>query len=354
MGKQAVYKYLSFMMLVVTVLTTAFIIMGLFGGNSHPSSGTALALTVYVLPLLIIFDFILLVFWLIRRKWHWAAIPGVTLLCCIPYIGTLFQPGLFRGGDDDKSGIVVATYNVAMFSREMNGYKSGDILAMMRTNEVDILCMQEYMEESGDMKNSEKYLKYFTDSMAVGRNDMVIFSRKPIVASKTIDFGPNTNNSAMWADISISGKQVRVFNVHLETTGINRALRKAAKDVAKNGAVENNKLLKSIYGSYTYGMSVRANQAEQVAEEIKKSPHPVIVCGDFNDVPYSYVYNTMKGDLVDGFKECGKGLMFTMNEGSKKVRIDYIFHSESLKGIKYYKTDVTYSDHLPVFMRVAL
>jgi endonuclease/exonuclease/phosphatase family metal-dependent hydrolase len=354
MGKLAVYKYLSFMMLVVTVMTTVFVLMGLFGGNSHPGSGTALALTVYVLPLLIIFDFILLLFWLIRRKWIWAIIPGVTLLCCIPYIGTFFQLGLFRSSDTGKSGITVASYNVAMFSREMNGYKAGDILDMMRNNEVDILCMQEYMEESGDMRNSEKYIKYFTDSMAVGRQDMVIFSRKPIVESKTLDFGPGTNNSAMWADIYISGKLVRVFNVHLQTTGISGALHQAAKVEAKGGIVSSSKLLQTIYGKYTYGMSVRANQAEMVAAEIKNSPHPVIVCGDFNDVPYSYVYNTMKGDLVDGFKECGKGLMFTMNEGKKKVRIDYIFHSEDMEGITYYKADVSYSDHFPVFMRIAM
>jgi endonuclease/exonuclease/phosphatase family metal-dependent hydrolase len=76
------------------------------------------------------------------------------------------------------------------------------------------------------------------------------------------------------------------------------------------------------------------------------------VCGDFNDVPYSYVYNTMLGDLVDGFKECGSGLMYTFR--SRSVRIDYIFHSKSLKGITYYKLDQNYSDHYPVFMKIAL
>ena len=60
MGKLAVYKYLSFMLLVFTLLVAAFIIMGLFGGNANPATGTAMALTVYVLPLLIVVDFILL------------------------------------------------------------------------------------------------------------------------------------------------------------------------------------------------------------------------------------------------------------------------------------------------------
>lgn len=352
MGKLAVYKYLSFMVLVITILTTVFIIMGLFGGHSNPATGTALALTVYALPILIIFDFILLLFWLLRRKWHWATIPAVTLLCCIPYIGTLYQLGWFRGSNDSKSGINIATYNVAMFGREINGFKAEDILSMMKSHQVDVLCMQEYMENSGDKVNSANYLNYFT-AKATGRGDMMIFSRYPITDSLTIDFG-NTNNSGMWADIDVNGKMIRVFNVHLETTGINRTLSRVGKQQANGEIVEKSSVLRLIYGRYTQGMVIRAQQAELVAAEIKKSPHPVIVCGDFNDVPYSYVYRTMKGDLVDGFKECGKGFMYTMREGMKRVRIDYIFHSEALEGVNYYKHDATYSDHLPVFMRIAM
>ena len=353
MGKLAVYKYLSFMMLVVTILVTVFILMGLFGGYANPATNTALALCVFALPLFIIFDVILLIFWLIRRRWHWAAIPGVTLLLCIPYIGTVYQLGLFRGSGEGKSGLNVATYNVHSFGREMNGYKAGDILTLMKNNNVDILCMQEYMEQSGDMNNSENYLKYFS-SMAKGQQDMIIFSRRyPIIDSKAIDFG-HTSNSAMWADIDVNGRVFRVFNVHLQTTGINSALHAADKMEEKGEVVQRNAVLRAIYGNYTRGMAIRAQQADIMAAEIEKSPHPVILCGDFNDVPYSYVYRKMKGDLTDGFKEAGKGFMYTMREGKKKVRIDYIFHNDELEGYNYRTLNVTYSDHLPVLMRIGL
>jgi endonuclease/exonuclease/phosphatase family metal-dependent hydrolase len=353
MGKLAVYKYLSFMVLVFTVLAAIFTFIGLFGGSADPASGTAMALTVYVLPVFLITDAVLLLFWLIRRRWHWAVIPGLTLLCSIPYIGTIYQTGLFSSNSDNvKSGINIATYNVAMFGREMTGFKAEDILTEMNMQQVDILCMQEYMEKSGDKMNSESYLNYFTN-MAKGRDDMVIFSRFPIIESGTIDFG-QTNNSAMWADVDVNGKKMRVFNVHLETTGINRALSRAAKRQNAGQVVEKNKLLSYIYGRYTHGMAIRALQANLMASHISKSNIPVILCGDFNDVPYSYVYNKMKGDLVDGFKECGKGYMYTMASGMKKVRIDYIFHSKELKGVNYFKHEVTYSDHYPVFMRIAL
>ena len=40
---------------------------------------------------------------------------------------------------------------------------------------------------------------------------------------------------------------------------------------------------------------------------------PVILCGDFNDTPASYTYRTVKGDLTDGFRDCGSGFGYTLS-----------------------------------------
>ena len=353
MGKLAVYKYISFMLLVLSVLLAVFTLFGLFGGSVDPAGSTAMAILVYALPWLIIGDIVMLLYWLIRRKWHWLAIPAITLLCCLPYVGTIYQTGLFSDSHTRRSGLNVVTYNVACFGRELTGFKSQNILSQMRSLNVEVLCMQEYLDTSGDKLNSDSYKEYFP-YMAQGRSDMVIYSRHPIINQGIIDFG-KTNNSGQWADIDAGGHKVRVINVHLETTGINRALHQAAKanaaagaDIAQNrGAIFN-----AIFGSFTRGMVMRARQADQVARLIKESELPVILCGDFNDVPYSYVYQTMLGDLTDGFKECGKGFMYTMRDGKKQVRIDYIFHDSQIQGDTYTRLDINYSDHFPVFMKL--
>lgn len=349
MAKKGVIKYISFMFLLITTLIAIFTLFGLFGGTADPAKGTAMAMLVYILPFLIAGNIITAVCWAIRRRWHWMAIPVVTLLCCIPYLGTVYQLGVFHNGETERSGIKVATYNVALFGRETSGFKALDILAEMKRDNIDILCMQEYLDTSGDKINSNSYKEYFP-YFCFGRSDMIIYSRYPIARHDVIDFGA-TNNSGMWADIDINGRIVRVFNVHLETTGFNGVLHRAAKMEMKGQSVEDNALISAIYGNYTRGMAIRARQADLVAEEIRQSQHPAIVCGDFNDVPYSYVYNTMLGDLIDGFKECGKGLMYTYT-GKKIVRIDYIFHDQQFEGETYYKTDLTYSDHYPVFMKI--
>lgn len=353
MGKLAVYKYFSFLFLVATFAIAGFTIYGLFGGEVRPAGNMARALLVYVLPLFIIANIVMLAYWLIRRRWHWAIIPTLTILCCIPYIGTIIQFRPQPKDADAKPGVKIATYNVAMFGRETTGFIAQDILAEMRRQKVEVLCIQEYNDRSGDQDNSDNYKEYFP-YMAQGRHDMMIFSRHPITKSKTIDF-EMTNNSAMWADINVNGHPFRIFNVHLQTTGINRSLHKAAKLQNQGFELQSNSVLNAIYGNYSMGMMIRSTQAEMVAEEIRKTKTPVIVCGDFNDVPYSYVYNTMLGNLVDGFKECGHGWMYTFRGGSKKtVRIDYIFHDKSFKGLDYYRYGLTYSDHFPIFMKLEI
>ena len=118
MGKLAVYRYVAMMFLIMQIVVSIFTILGLFGGNYSPVGNNAKAMIVYILPLLILANLLLLVYWLIKRNWLLTFVPIITLLCCIPYIGTLVQ---FRS-DNTKAvaaqdGLTIATYNVAMFGR---------------------------------------------------------------------------------------------------------------------------------------------------------------------------------------------------------------------------------------------
>ena len=351
MGKLAVQKYFSFIILTITALLMIFTFTGLFGGDVNPAGNTARAMLVYALPILIAANAVFLIYWLIMRRWHWALIPLITLLCCIPYIGTLYQFGSPDENADAQPGIKIASYNVAMFGREASGFIAQDILSEMKKQKVDIVCFQEYSDQSGDRKNSDSYKEYFP-YYEFGEHDMIIYSRYPIKKTKNLNF-EMTNNSAMWAEIDVNGSMYRVYNAHLETTGLNGTMHKAAKLSGQGMEVESNAIIRAIYGNYTLGMIARAGQANMLAMDMRESEVPIIVCGDFNDVPYSYVYNTMLGDKIDGFKECGSGLMYTFRGGSKKVRIDYIFHDKEMEGIIFYKRELSYSDHYPVFMKIA-
>jgi endonuclease/exonuclease/phosphatase (EEP) superfamily protein YafD len=74
-----------------------------------------------------------------------------------------------------------------------------------------------------------------------------------------------------------------------------------------------------------------------------------ILVGDFNDVPYSYTYFTLRNIMDNGFEKAGKGFGFTYNKVLFFLRIDNIFYDQDL-GILDFKThsEVDYSDHYPV------
>ena len=88
--------------------------------------------------------------------------------------------------------------------------------------------------------------------------------------------------------------------------------------------------------------------------EIKNSPYPVVLCGDFNDTPVSYCYNVVSKSLEDSFIESGSGVGTTYIGKIPSNRIDYIFHSDQLESMEFKTHQVSYSDHKPISCYVGL
>ncbi len=84
-----------------------------------------------------------------------------------------------------------------------------------------------------------------------------------------------------------------------------------------NGAKSSVKELKgAIRSKLSNAFIQRAGNAEELRaaiDEIRPSA-PLIVCGDFNDVPASWAYNIIKGDdLRDAYAETNFGPTWTYN-----------------------------------------
>ena len=85
----------------------------------------------------------------------------------------------------------------------------------------------------------------------------------------------------------------------------------------------------------------------------KSSPYPVIISGDFNDVPQSYVYRMIDKEYKDAFTEGGTGLMQTFISRFIGLRIDFTFTSESVKVLEHKILKTAISDHYPVVTTIA-
>ncbi|MBO7160689.1 MAG: endonuclease/exonuclease/phosphatase family protein [Paludibacteraceae bacterium] len=99
---------------------------------------------------------------------------------------------------------------------------------------------------------------------------------------------------------------------------------------------------------------LRHNQAKAVKQAIRKSTYPVIVVGDFNAIPLSYVYWKIKFGLRDCFLDSSIGkLGNTYTSKGVGIRIDYTLCSRDLHPIEC-KVDqqAQYSDHYPMITTI--
>ena len=98
------------------------------------------------------------------------------------------------------------------------------------------------------------------------------------------------------------------------------------------------------------GFIQRSDQADKLVSHAKKSPYPVILCGDLNDLPYSYSYKRFQRYFKNAFEEKGQGFGFTLNKASLNfLRIDNHFLSDGIE-VKSFETlnNVYHSDHFPI------
>ena len=93
---------------------------------------------------------------------------------------------------------------------------------------------------------------------------------------------------------------------------------------------EQMKGIRAIGSRLKTAFTMRAEQAQIIANYIKDSPHPVIVMGDFNDTPQSYAYRKIKKGLNDSFRKSGRGFGNTYAGELPSFRIDYIMYGPPL------------------------
>jgi endonuclease/exonuclease/phosphatase family metal-dependent hydrolase len=85
-----------------------------------------------------------------------------------------------------------------------------------------------------------------------------------------------------------------------------------------------------------------------VRQELDASPHPNIICGDFNDVPNSYTYFHIRGNMQDAFIQKGFGIGRSYVNLSPTLRIDYILASPEFTVLQCKRFNLPYSDHHPI------
>lgn len=104
----------------------------------------------------------------------------------------------------------------------------------------------------------------------------------------------------------------------------------------------------------------RAPQAEAVATFIRSHHHgdggtPIIVCGDFNDIPQSYTHHAIAAQMTDCYQTTARGMGYSFSRYGMRVRIDNVLCTKDITPYNFRVDDsITASDHYPITGKVKL
>lgn len=307
--------------------------------------------------------------WIIYRRKYWM-ISTVVVLITINGVLVTWGFHLFGGTKTatDKASFTIMTYNCS--SMALKGYKDVPEVRDRMYEELikaspDVLCIQEFYTNTKEDKphnlDSIRTLlnypySYFVRSLIhwdTWHYGTILFSRFPIIDTMSVDIngdlprGPGTEDMIN-ASLLIHGDTVRIISAHLMSYKLKE---NDYQTVASCEIKRSYDLLHKMRHTF----KPRSDQANIMREQVDKSSHPLIVVGDFNDVPVSYTYRTIRGDdLQDAFLEHGSGFGRTFSAISPTLRIDYILPDKRFKVEDFSIYRRHGFEHFPIMARLSL
>ena len=320
----------------------------------------------YILLLLIAF----LILWLFKKR-IWALISLITIILTwyptqniIPFrISSPFtiekKPGTIR----------IMSWNVESFDileHKKHPKVKQEMIDLINQYQPDIACFQEMTagEDNKAINYIGEFLKklqfasyHYSYNTKLDYDELhhfgvIIFSKFPIINKQTVGDNPFDYNSIFqYADILAGSDTIRVFNIHLQS------LRFTQNNIQflDNPTLNDSDIIKSknIIYKLKQGFLRRRNQAIAIKAEMNRSPYPVLLCGDFNDVPNSFAYETIGDDMQNAFEEKGRGIGRTFYSIAPTLRIDNIFADKHFKIEQFRKIGEKLSDHFPIITDVS-
>ena len=358
----------------VNIIAAILFLLGSYGYLLSPKYfwpvGLLTLTAFYFLLILVAFIF----FWLIIKPRR-ALISVITLLLAFKPISNIIALRLSNSFTQAKpqNALRIMTWNVAQFNvmeDKLHPTVKKDMIDLINYYQPDIACFQEMVAEDSTIKDHGhvdefleklKFSNYFysynskEDFWGYAHFGILIFSKYPIIKKQTVSFYPNDYNSIFqYVDIVKGADTIRVFNIHLQSLRFSKANLKYIDKPTVEDEKTALKESRNIIGKFKKGFLKRQVQADRIRAEIEKSPYPVIVTGDFNDVPNSYAYHTIGKGMHNAFVKKGTGLGRTFSGISPVLRIDNIFVDKKMDVLQFQLIKKKLSDHFPIIADVQM
>ncbi len=229
----------------------------------------------------------------------------------------------------------------------------------------DIICLEEFNhslkqgEEADNISLFSSQFPYHYFSKDVDKKNgfyqygTIIFSKFKMVDTGKIKYPYYSYESLIYADIKLADDTIRIYATHLQSFKFSGADYANMDKVAQQNE-EALQASKNIISKMKTAFKKRSLQADVVNNEISGSKRPSIMCGDFNDVPNSYTYFTIRGLLQDAFLQKDFGIGKSFNALAPTLRIDYILPDSTFNVRQFDMVDEGLSDHTMLVSDVSL
>ena len=308
----------------------------------------------YFIPILLV-NIALLIAGMLRRS-------GATWITFFTILPSLLFADMFVNWGEPNRGeegisLKVMTYNVGMFAHKRDvGRESalGSIARFCGENNPDIICFQEfYIRDTGMIKTLFKEYPFrnshFYKLKSGSRFGNLTLSRLPIKESGEITFKSSTN-LCIFSDIDHYGRDVRIYNTHLESHSI--SFTSLVKRISNSEKMSDELL--DVHDKMANTFKKRSRQVDTIAAHASASQIPAIICGDFNDTPMSYTYHILSRGKEDSFRESGKGMSATYGSLWPLLRIDYVLYPSGWWAMSHRTPKEPWSDHYPVITELII
>lgn len=353
--------------IITNIILVVFFLFSCLAPEFSPQKWWFLSILGLGFPVLLLLNLLCIAGWLIIMRPRYALLSGIAVLFSIKSILVFFA---FRGGSGfdykkQPGTLRVASWNVARFIELKRNNNPGsrkrlEMFELIRQQDADVLCLQEFhtSTDSSYYNNIAPvqalgYPYYYFSFDEDGDHhyySSIIFSRVPFIDTGRVRYPrPTLPDVLMYADVKLGDDTVRVYTTHLQSNQLGKFdYDRISKIKSGDDSMVANS--KTILGKIRKGFARRSIQADVVKEVMSISPHPALLCADLNDVPNSYAYARVRGDMQDAFLKKGFGIGRTFAGLSPTLRIDYVFADEHFR-VKQFNRLVKYmSDH---FMLVA-
>lgn len=92
-----------------------------------------------------------------------------------------------------------------------------------------------------------------------------------------------------------------------------------------------------------------------VRQYVDSVSDPVLLCGDFNDIPGCYAYRVIAGgDMTDAYRAAASGPAITYHADRFYFRIDQMMCRGDLTPLRVWRGTIPSSDHYPLIGYFAL